>query len=249
VSPAIADVWFGNVDALGSTLDALCARHDPLSREDWDRAGRIADEQRRQRWIRTHTAVRILLAGQVGVDCARLAFARSPAGKPSLPGASIDFSLSHSGRLALIGICPTGHIGVDVETRLSVYIDPRRRSLIEAAAVELAGGWPISADSEDRRFIQAWTRLEALAKARGEGIGALLTEIGIKGPAHLLDMRPTRRQGLHDEWCVLRIDDLEVGAGALAAVALPRECKTVLHALSEGLLQAAGPAATGLPGG
>lgn len=69
--------------------------------------------------------------------------------------------------------------------------------------------------------MQAWTRLEALAKADGIGIGWLVTEIGVVGGKR-------RPQGAALPEPVLRLAsrfetrDLDVGPFATAAVAVSR---------------------------
>ena len=133
-------------------------------------------------------ALRWLLARHVGLVAASEPFARSRSGRPSLAGAGIDFNLSHSGGLALVGLSHRGPIGVDIEAARPVRIAPARRraleraadALVDATTDPLPGLRPAVSDdaAADLRFLQAWVRLEALAKATGEGIGALLTRIG-----------------------------------------------------------------------
>jgi phosphopantetheinyl transferase len=83
----------------------------------------------------------------------------------------------------LIALCRKGPVGVDLERPRIVHIGEPRRSQIAAAGAALArrhGDPPIS-PPEDAELLRAWTRLEAWAKARGSGIGALLTDLGLLG--------------------------------------------------------------------
>jgi 4'-phosphopantetheinyl transferase len=110
-----------------------------------------------------------------GVGAARAGpFALEPAGKPYIAGGPA-FSLSHSDQLALIAVAPSGPIGVDLERARATTMEIRRRALIEAAGLALGGPRHDEAD----RLLAAWTRLEALAKALGAGMGRLLTMLGI----------------------------------------------------------------------
>ena len=94
-------------------------------------------------------------------------------GKPTLRDGSFAFNVSHGGGMALIAIAGKGPIGVDLESPRTVALGPSRQMLIEAA------GMAMSADGASGGFLAAWTRMEAFAKARGTGVGALLTELGI----------------------------------------------------------------------
>lgn len=57
----------------------------------------------------------------------------------------------------------------------------RRRRIVTAAA-DLAAIGALNPES-DVDVLRAWVRLEAIAKARGSGIGVLLTEEGVIGGA------------------------------------------------------------------
>lgn len=125
-------------------------------------------------------ALRILLAGHIGVAAARRPFDISPRGKPSLRGdirPRIEFSLAHCETVALIAMSSDGAIGVDLEAPRSVRIASQRRASLIAAATVLCPDTPLPDGPGDAGFLQAWTRLEALAKATGEGIGALLERL------------------------------------------------------------------------
>jgi phosphopantetheinyl transferase len=94
------------------------------------------------------------------------------AGKPMLCGAdgpeSLDASLSHSGRIALVGITDLGNIGVDVEYRTS------RRSIFEIASYAFGPEELREVESGGQfAFYKIWTLREALAKACGTGFSTL----------------------------------------------------------------------------
>jgi 4'-phosphopantetheinyl transferase len=92
----------------------------------------------------------------------------------------LGFSLSHARGVALIGLTPAGTIGVDVERTREVRIAAERRAAIEAAGAAL--GASLAGDG-NTRFLHAWVRLEAYAKADGCGIGRLLTQLSNLGVA------------------------------------------------------------------
>ena len=87
------------------------------------------------------------------------------------------FSLSHSGARAMVAISPRAEIGVDIEGPRQAKISGSRRAAIIAAGIALAAGAPLGGASEEQQFLQAWVRLEAIAKCSGRGMGRLLGEL------------------------------------------------------------------------
>jgi 4'-phosphopantetheinyl transferase len=232
-SPCV-DVWLADIDAVGEALDALERRFSLLAADERARASGL-DSLRAQRWARTRVALRALLASQLGVPSAQSPFQLSAAGKPRLAEGALEFSLSHSGRFALIALSRDGPVGVDIETRNQVNMHPDRLQAIESAATALAPDAPLPARDDAIRFVQAWTRLEALAKATGAGIGALLTSLGIRGPAEALGdyAKPDVSELLIADGCPLRVTDLRLGCAA--AVAGPAYADVVLRRLPASL--------------
>ncbi len=145
---------------------------------------------------------------------------RTAQGKPHLEGAPVVFSLSHAPGLALIGVGSGGIIGVDVERARPVRVRDPRRGHIEAAASVLNEEQALLGD-EDARFLQAWVRLEAFAKAQGCGVGRLLTRFGIMGGggAERVDIRQ-RVGSARAEMPGVAVCDLRLGEGLFAALAL-----------------------------
>ena len=126
-----------------------------------------------------HLALRLLLARHAGLEAALAPFQTGFAGKPSLGAGQPYFSLSHSGNRALCGISWAAEIGVDIEAPRIPRLPPHRREQILAAGVALAAGEPLSPANQDQCFLQAWVRLEAIAKCSGEGMGRLLARLGV----------------------------------------------------------------------
>jgi phosphopantetheinyl transferase len=218
VPSGCVDVWLADIDAAGQSLDALERRFSLLTSDEHAHARSLLPAQGLQS-TRTRVALRVLLASRLGPAFARTPFQRSSAGKASLADSGLAFSLAHSGNVALLGLSTDGPVGVDIETRIRVEVHPERRRAIEAAAMALARGVPLPERGDTPRFVQAWTRLEALAKATGTGIGPLLARLGLQGPASALSGRPMPdiRPLLSAEGCPLRIDDLRLDCAAAVA--------------------------------
>ncbi len=128
---------------------------------------------------------------------------RTPAGpaRPVLDGGGAVFSLSHASGFALIALAseasdagaavvpggmaasdtaPPATIGVDLEAATRRLAMPRDRqdAIRRAGSALLPAAGPLGDDSV--AVLRAWTRLEAVAKADGRGIGWLLSELSAR---------------------------------------------------------------------
>jgi phosphopantetheinyl transferase len=199
-------------------------RHTPrVSNADRARATAFSDPVIRDEWLATHIALRVLIERAAGPQWRGATFTRSVRGKPQLDGASVAFSLSHAPGLALIGLAHEGSIGVDVERTRPVRIGAARRARIEEAGAALNAA-ELPSDGESR-FLQAWVRLEAYAKADGCGVGRLLTRLGILGTGATARAeqpcgRETAELMLRDPQSPRWVRDVPLGSGRFAAVAL-----------------------------
>ena len=121
-------------------------------------------------------------SASAGAEVRGQRFVRGPGGKPGLPaGGATVFSLSHTDGLALIGVARGGTIGVDLE---------RTRPLRMSSRAAATRSWPWrrrprgrsrrQIRTSDEALLRAWCRLEAFAKARGEGLSHVLGELGLR---------------------------------------------------------------------
>ncbi len=210
-------LYFVDLAAAAAGLDAAEQITPRLAPDEEARCAAIAvrDRSEADRWRRAHIALRIALERHAGAVVRCAPYAVAPGGRPQLSNMESAehapyFSLSHSGGYALIAISHAGPIGVDLETGRALSVSAERRSRIEAAAARLALDAPL-ASSPDDRFMQAWVRLEAVAKATGLGIGRILTEAGVVGGG-----TDARVVGAASEGAPVR--DLSLAGGCFAAV-------------------------------
>jgi 4'-phosphopantetheinyl transferase len=172
----------GRVELTAGTTPRLIAEAERLINSgERARAAQIRSVAARQEFVVGRGLLRRLVGDATGMDPASIAFEPGPNGKPQLRElagikSGIDFNVSHSGGVVLIGISRAGAVGVDVE-----FIDPAFAAsdeLLEMARdsfyseefrrIEQAG-------TERERLLQfyrAWTRKEAVAKADGRGIAS-----------------------------------------------------------------------------
>jgi 4'-phosphopantetheinyl transferase len=111
-------------------------------------------------------------------------------GRPQLaPPADLDFNVSHTADVAIVGIVRGARIGVDVE-RLDRTINVsgiarKFLSVSERAALAL-----LDAESARRRVLTLWTCKEAMSKATGDALSAPFDRIDVD-----LDRGPSLRGG------------------------------------------------------
>jgi 4'-phosphopantetheinyl transferase len=182
-----------NVDVWVVALDTGTGWLPPTPAEAGN-AARLVSEPLRRRYLRSHAALRAILATYTA---APLDFAMAEHGKPYLPAfPDLRFNLSHSHDMALVAVTHGIEIGVDVERfrpmQECMAIAERFFPPLEAA--ELAAVPP---EGREVEFFRLWTRIEAKLKARG---------IGLYGAGQELD----------GEWTVVPI---EVGPEYSASVA------------------------------
>jgi len=218
------ELWLVDLRSAAGALENVEALTPRLGPDDEEKIAAISVATVRQERRSAYIALRLLVERAFGSGWRRAPYLRSRSGKPSLPGATGAFSLSHVAGLALIGLSPLATIGVDVERSRPVRISDERRRRIEAAAEALSPAAPLP-QAPACRFVQAWVRLEAVAKAEGRGIGPVLARYGVlRGlggaePAASLPRRPDEAAP-GPEAVGLEIHDLRLGEGLFGAVAM-----------------------------
>jgi 4'-phosphopantetheinyl transferase len=204
------DVVFIDLNASRQLLEDEEAGTPRLSTSDKLRIDRLSGDPGRQSlWRAGRIATRIVLERAAGPQVRGVDFEITSGGRPGLGEGFPYFTISHTGDVALVAMCRRSPVGVDIERhRLLSMTEERRRRVIAAAA-----GFSLDETSDPRNdadVLRAWVRLEAVAKARGSGIGVVLTEAGVIGPAE----PPTRVMASS-----MSVADLDVGAEYIAAIA------------------------------
>lgn len=190
----MVEVWLVELERAAAALEAVERRLPRLSSDDLERIAELNHaELQRQRRLTT-IALRVLIAAFTRSDgFARTPFVRQPGGKPTLPGASVSFSISHAAGRALIALSSRAQVGVDIERQRTLRMAAHRQAALIEAAHVLPMAMPASPHCDPAPVsetvvagdgdpvLRAWVRLEALAKLDGVGMGRLLTAAGILG--------------------------------------------------------------------
>lgn len=194
-----------------------------LSLDEVNRSDRFLRNRDRDRYIFAHGVLRRVLAGCCGCEPATLTFGIGDHGKPFLTiplveSERIEFNLSHSGDLVLIGVSSCCSLGVDVE-RLSRRVEfeelgDRFFSSEEAEAIRL-----LPEEERRRVFFDTWVCKEAFIKAVGDGLTMPLDSFAVRFEAERAIVGTSAGKGnlrLRTPWF---LDRFEVAPDYVGAVA------------------------------
>jgi 4'-phosphopantetheinyl transferase len=171
-------VWRADLSEVQDTVTAS------LDAGERRRAAAIIGPSHSRLWARSRGVLRALLGLYLHVPPDSVALALDARGKPFLSDAAghadispadapatVSFSLSHSGGLALYAFASAGAVGVDVEAGVgrdrldTVAIAARVFGAGEAARLQ-----SLDAVSRSDRFLSMWVRHEARLKCLGVGL-------------------------------------------------------------------------------
>lgn len=187
-----------------------------LDANERDRAARFVFPRDRNRFLRAHHALKMLLGAYIGVPPAAVRVVREQHGKPVLACRSFGFNLSHSGDYGLIAVSRVANVGVDLEV-LQLPKDARRLAASVFSAPELESLARVSDEALDRAFFACWTRKEAYLKALGVGLtlDPATVTVGVERDSLRIE---TPERNAHQFVDVVSIADDGKCAAALAVV-------------------------------
>jgi 4'-phosphopantetheinyl transferase len=174
-------LWWCDLDLPPALVER---RATTLSPAEHARAARFGTDALRRRWIAGRTSLRSVLGQALRLPAGDVPIARGARGRPELRGIGddLDFNVSHTGSVALIGILRSAgrirRIGVDVERVAREVGADRlaRKFLSEAERTAIAD---LAADDRRRSFLRYWTCKEAMSKATGDGLIAPFRRIEV----------------------------------------------------------------------
>lgn len=217
-SPTQSAVW---VDFWPIGLEPVAEQLGWLDPAELAWAQRLVRPASRVRYTAAHTGLRERLGRLLGMGPAEVRFDRGPHGKPRLAGAAFQFNLAHSGDWAALAVCRDGEIGVDLECLRSVRDGPGIAARYFAPEEHLAVA---EAQCPDTKFLQVWTRKEAVVKLLGVGLLQPLTSFAVPTRERAGDwtqLPQPNALGLAACW----IGSIEAPPHCVAAIASEREVK------------------------
>ncbi len=150
-----------------------------LSLEEMAKANRFRFEKDRTVSIIARGALRLLLGHHLNRAPESLQLSYGAFGKPHLISAStIQFNVSHSDMVVIIGLTNTKALGVDVE------MDKRSFEVMDVAQnffspLEIENLLEFDKESQVRSFYRCWTRKESIIKALGSGLSFPLDSFAV----------------------------------------------------------------------
>jgi len=167
------DVWLCRTDAFSMVEELLPF----LSTPEQMRAQALRRQSAQLSYVVVHALLRYLLSHVWGCQPPE-AFEQGLYGKPSIKGAPLHFSLSHTDGLVAVAI---GHVpvGVDVESRL---VD-NPLTLAQACFAEAELLALRESDDPARMFRHYWCMKEAVVKATGAGMSQPLNAFSVPSDA------------------------------------------------------------------
>ncbi len=143
-----------------------------LSAAEIARAARFGTPALRARYVVGRAMLRDVLGSLLGVPGASVPLRRGHRGRPEIDSeTALDFNVTHTRGIALIGVAQRMRIGVDIEheERRTNADALARKFLTPREQADLA---PLEPDARRRRFLRLWTCKEAMSKATGDALSA-----------------------------------------------------------------------------
>lgn len=211
-------------------LNSISPLPPVLSEDERERGSRFKRSIHRDRFEYGRSTLRIILGAYLRCPPARLRFAYTEFGKPSLDTDKDDtclyFNLSHSESNMLIAFSTTAEIGVDIEFKrhLSDEGDLVKRFFSKAEQNEYS---QLPETLRTQGFFNAWTRKEAIVKASGLGLQTPLdsfsVSLGPEVPCSILEMQNSSFNN-PAKWSLFA---LETNKDCTAAIASPAKITSI----------------------
>jgi 4'-phosphopantetheinyl transferase len=208
------ELWFATLTANDDEYARLASW---LAPPEHARAARFGRESLRRRYIIGRALLRALLGRTLSLAPPAVPIVRGERGRPRLDGiGGIDFNVSHTDDVALIGIVRDEvRIGVDIERAdREVNADGLARKFLTAP--EQATLAPLAADERRVRFLRYWTCKEAMSKATGDGLAAPFRELVVNLDGGI-DLRRGRAPYHPFRW---RLSEIDVPRAHIATMAI-----------------------------
>ncbi|HEV7138385.1 MAG TPA: 4'-phosphopantetheinyl transferase superfamily protein [Steroidobacteraceae bacterium] len=217
------DLWCTYISEIGDP--ALFPRYEALlSPQERATQGRFRFARDQRRYLVTRALVRTVLSRYARVRPEDWVFSAGPYGRPEisgpLPVPALEFNISHSGDLVMLGVTSGRTLGIDTESIAirAADIDGLDRYF---APQESAALLALPADERRRRFLELWTLKESYIKARGMGLAIALDAFRFEMPGDRR-LRLCMQPDLGDSPQQWRVWQLTLRGDYLAAVCAAR---------------------------
>ena len=206
-------VWMVQLDLPDKYLQIL---KSVLSKEEQKRAARFYFEKDRRHYIAARGQLKILLGKYLDKNPTEFNFKYNEHGKPFYQRTGIQFNVSHSNKLGLIGFDPATPVGVDIEWKRPDFarLKTAQRFFSAGEVKELES---LPKEQIHDAFFNGWTRKEAYIKALGKGLAIPLSKFQVSlapgKPAALIETK--HDPGQAEKWKLFAVKVPDGYAGAV----------------------------------
>ena len=194
-----------------------------LSDDEKERSEKFHNYIHRKRFIASHGFMRSTLSRYMNIPAEQLIINKLDNGKPfiELTGRHprIQFNLSHSHNMALLGVCLDDELGVDIE-----YINRKNnwQGIINRFFTdnEKRNIFSLPEDQQRNAFFETWTRKEAHMKATGLGLRLSPKKFTVSTPpvdAQLLEYTNDDEINI-EQWSMKKIEMPELASDYCASI-------------------------------
>lgn len=172
----IAQIWVVDLSLGGKNLIAY---HDLLSNDERQRANSFKFAKDRNKFIVCRAVLRKLSSKYLKMKPQDIVFNYAEFGKPYFGHETlINFNVSHSGNLAVIGFVENQTIGIDIELLKQDFdVSEIARSFFSKREIQALDG--MTKEIQYLGFYRCWTRKEAFIKAEGSGLSFPLDSFAV----------------------------------------------------------------------
>lgn len=176
LSPETAHIWMVDLSFVDTRSVAY---YDLLSEDERDRASRFKFVKDRNNYIVCRAVLRKLSAQYLKMKPQEICFEYTDFGKPRFAlETAINFNVSHSGDVAVIGFIENQTIGIDIEL-IKQDFDVLEIAHNFFSKKELYALKRLPEYLNYLGFYRCWTRKEAFVKAEGSGLSFPLNSFAV----------------------------------------------------------------------
>lgn len=189
-----------------------------LSKEEIEKAKAFRFIKDRRCFIIARGVLRNLLGNYLQVDPLHIHFKYGAHGKPYVDHPSmLQFNISHSRNMLLLGFVKTASIGIDVEYTKR-EIDVKKIAQNFFSREEITSLRAVKEEGQLDAFYNCWTRKEAFIKALGSGLSFPLDQFVVSldnpGDANLIETKWDSQE--KEKWVLKAIQPEEDYVGAVS---------------------------------
>ncbi len=153
----------------------------------------ITNETRRRQFLQSRFWLKQNLSQLLNLPPAKIQFKKIGEGKPvlDLENTSVDFNISHSDEICLVGISQHGSIGVDLEkSRRPRHLEKISERFFSSQEKDFLFSLQ-DPQEQERGFVRLWSGKEALIKAAAGGVFRNVLEVIINCEQWTIHSLPT----------------------------------------------------------